>query len=141
LIDVNSNGSCSPLFRRPSKKYYSYDDAAVGKNHFDTLSKQIAKDLGKDDFESYTTHSYRRTGATMLATMGASNEELRLMGDWISPQVASHYVQDADVNKERILHKTLNLTPTKKRKQTAEELQYESFLWVDQFQPYLVLDR
>ena len=77
----------------------------------------MAADLGKSNPQKYTTHTYRRTGASILAALGATNEELRQMGDWKSPQVAARYVEEAGTNKEAILRKTLQLSPVKDRKQ------------------------
>ena len=81
------------------------------------MSRRTAADLGKTNPKSFTTHTYRRSGASILAALGASNEELRQMGDWKSPQVAARYVEEAGTNKEAILRKTLQLSPMKERKQ------------------------
>lgn len=107
------------LFHRPLKTAYGYTGAVIGKNQFNELSKEIAQTLEKDDYQRYTTHTYRRSGATILASLGANNEEIRLMGDWKSPQVAARYVADSDVPRQNILRKALDLSPVKPRNRLA----------------------
>ena len=84
---------------------YADERAVIGKNQLDELSKEIAQTLETDDYERYTTHTYRRSGATILASLGANNEETRLMGDCKSPQVAVRYVADSDVPRQNTLRK------------------------------------
>ena len=87
--------------------------SVIGKNTFDKLAREIAVELGKEDPKGYTTHSFRRSGATILAALGLSNEELWLIGDWKSPQVAVRYVDEAGTNKEAILKIAMMLSPNK----------------------------
>lgn len=62
-----------------------------------------------EDPKGYTTYSFRRSGTTILAALGLSNEELRQMGDGKSPQMAARYVDEAGTNKEAILKKVMQL--------------------------------
>ena len=52
------------------------------------MPSQIATFLGLSEPETYTGHSYRRSGATMMANSGATITDLKRMGDWGSTSVA-----------------------------------------------------
>lgn len=107
LLSDDGLGINSPLFHKASKAYYGFETSPIGKNNFDTISKMIAIDLNKENSNQYITHCYRRTGASILASMGASNEEIRVMGDWKSSDVATHYIRDSGMEREKIVKKTL----------------------------------
>lgn len=109
LLKDDGMGVNSPLFHRASAKSYGFEKHPIGKNQFDVISKSIALDLKKENSEEYTTHCYRRTGASILASLGASNEEIRVMGDWKSSDVATHYIRDSGLEREKIVKKTLGI--------------------------------
>ena len=119
LITGDGMGLSGPLFCRVNKAKNGYVGSVIGKNTFDKLAREIAAELGKENPKGYTTHSFRRSGATILAALGLSNEELRQMGDWKSPQVAARYVDEAGTNKEAILKKAFQLSPVKDRKRNC----------------------
>ena len=56
----------------------------IGKNLIARFPKDIAKFLGLENPESYTGHSYRRTGTTIAANNGANIEQLKRIGSWKS---------------------------------------------------------
>lgn len=87
----------------------------IGKNNIAKFPKEIAKFLHLENPESYTGHSYRRTGATIAADAGASMEQMKRMGPWISPTVCEKYIQESVGYKRqlgRIISGAINLPST-----------------------------
>ena len=66
----------------------------VGKNNFGEWGKEMAEFLGKDDPKMYTSHCWRRSGATNLANNGATELQLKRAGQWSSISSACAYLDD-----------------------------------------------
>lgn len=64
----------------------------VGINTLNKYTKEIAGFLGLKEPDRYTTHSLRRTGATILAEAGLSLATIKAAGGWRSDTVASGYI-------------------------------------------------
>ena len=45
----------------------------------------------------YHSHSLRRTGATLLAIAGRTEEQIKVMGNWTSSAAASRYIDTSEV--------------------------------------------
>lgn len=87
----------------------------IGKNHFADLTKSIAKWLKLPNPDSYTSHSLRRTGATLLAEGGITTEALRQYGGWKNAGTAQMYIESTERNKKRLAEAVLDSSsPTKK---------------------------
>lgn len=71
----------------------------AGQHTIGGVPKQIAKYLGLKNPELYTGHSFRRTGATMVADSGGDILALKRAGGWKSTEIAMSYVDDS-VNKK-----------------------------------------
>ena len=56
----------------------------IGKNQIAKMPSQVATFLNLEDAAKYTGHSYRRSGAKLLADSGASMMDIKRMGNWDS---------------------------------------------------------
>ena len=77
-------------------------DCVIGKNTLATWPKAVATALSLPDPKEYTSHAYRRTGATWLANGGGSSFQIKLAGGWKSLTVAEHYVENSTVQKDDV---------------------------------------
>lgn len=68
----------------------------VERNTVAETSKMVAKLLGLDNAETYTSHSFRRSSATALIEGGADITTLKRHGRWQSSTVAERYVMESD---------------------------------------------
>lgn len=76
----------------------------VGINTVGAVPKTVATFLQLPEPEKYTSHSIRRTSATIYADAGATEAELMRLGKWKSPTVAKGYVDDSVANKKKVAH-------------------------------------
>jgi hypothetical protein len=60
----------------------------IGYHQVAKYSVEIAKFLGKSDAKRYTSHSFRRSAATMRVESDASLSALKAAGGWRSSTVA-----------------------------------------------------
>lgn len=67
----------------------------IGKNTIAQIPKEMAKFLKLPNPDSYTGHSYRRTGTTIAANNGANLEQLKRIGDWKSAAVCERYIHES----------------------------------------------
>lgn len=74
----------------------------IGKNKFAMMPRLIAEYLELPNPTEYTSHSFRRTSATLLADAGADITTLKRHGGWKSAQVAEEYIEDSINHKMRI---------------------------------------
>ena len=58
---LNVHGTNGRFYKSPS-----------GKNMWTTVAKEIAKFLGYENYEAYTSHSFRRSAASAMAENGAT---------------------------------------------------------------------
>ena len=90
-------------------------DRPLGKNYLADISKEAAKFLGLPSPELYTSHTWRRTGATLLAEQEVSTEALRQYGGWKNASTAQIYIESTAKNKKRLAEAVLESpSPTKK---------------------------
>ena len=68
----------------------------IGHNTTSEWGKVMARRLGIDDWEKYTGHCFRRTGATQIADNGASIIQIMQRGNWRSSTVAEGYVAESN---------------------------------------------
>ena len=62
---------------RTVKKFGGYAITPLGRNMFNSMGKEIAEHLELSNPEKYTTHTWRRSSATLMANEGASKEDMR----------------------------------------------------------------
>ena len=65
-----------------------------------TLSRQpscCAKKIGRADAKQFTGHAFRRTGARILADMGATRREIQRAGRWRDPNICEGYIDESDL--------------------------------------------
>lgn len=67
----------------------------VGKNAITIGAKETARELGLENWEEFTSHSYRRSSATALVESGANTLALQRHGRWKSEQVAHRYLSES----------------------------------------------
>ena len=91
-----------------------WENCVIGKNQFSKITTTIAKDLGYKNYKSFTTHSLRRSGATLFTELGVTVEELQTLGNWKSAEIACHYVNHSDTARKRIAEKVFS-NPESKR--------------------------
>jgi len=63
----------------------------------DGIPAKLAFSLKLKDWKEYHSHSLRRTGATLLAIMGRTEEQIKVMGNWTSSAAASRYIDTSEV--------------------------------------------
>lgn len=107
---VNDPQPTSRLFRQ--KHADRYTKQALGKNQIALVPKDIASFLKLKNYESYTFHAFRRSGATLQANSGVSVMQLKQWGRWKSDSVAQTYVADSSFTK-RQLAQNINSTSTR----------------------------
>ncbi|KAJ3662031.1 hypothetical protein Zmor_006398 [Zophobas morio] len=85
---------------------------AVGIHKIGNVPAVAAKYLGLENASSYTGHCFRRSSATILATVGCNMEGIKRHRGWGSLTVAEGYVDDCETAKinvaEKILAKNLS---------------------------------
>lgn len=90
-------------------------DRPIGKNTLAGITKKIAEYLELPEPSKYTSHSLRRTGATLLAEKGVSTEALRAYGGWKNASTAQVYIENTVSNKKRLAASVIDSEmPTKK---------------------------
>ena len=77
------------------KSGVKYIGQNIGKNTHSNFATMIAAYLGFTNSKDFTGHSWRRTGATILAETGVSAVVLQRAGGWSSSSVAEGYVDDS----------------------------------------------
>lgn len=81
-----------------------------GKDWFYKATKPVALWLGyNDNWQKFTFHCIRKTGATFLANSGATLMQLKNFGSWKSDGVAQHYVDNSKWNKSILSHMIASL--------------------------------
>jgi len=63
----------------------------------DGIPAKLAYSLKLKDWRLYHPHSLRRTGGTLLAIMGRTEEQIKVMGNWTSSAAASRYIDTSEV--------------------------------------------
>lgn len=64
----------------------------IGYKTLGSFPRIIAEQLNLPNADKFTGHSFRRTGATLLAESGCSIIQLKNAGNWNSPYIAEGYV-------------------------------------------------
>lgn len=82
----------------------------VGMNIIGKVPEKIATYLKLPNPSLYTSHSFRRSSATLLVDAGADITTLKRHGGWKSTTVAESYIEDSIQNKVNIAHKILGNT-------------------------------
>jgi len=71
----------------------------VGKNTLAESPRIIALWNEREDWESFTSHSFRRTAATRMAENGATILDIQIAGGWKSEKIARRYVEKSNKTK------------------------------------------
>ena len=81
--------------------------ANVGKNTIADCPRVIARWNEREDWETFTSHSFRRTAATRMAENGATILDIQIAGGWKSEKIARKYVESS--NKTKVFIKIIIL--------------------------------
>jgi hypothetical protein len=74
----------------------------IGINEIAAVPTKIAEFNNKSNPKGYTSHCFRRSGATMLAESGASLPVMKIAGSWKSSSVAEGYIAQSVLTKRSI---------------------------------------
>jgi integrase len=101
---VPNNLKKGNLFKtlRKSKDGSKIININVGINKIRLYSKDLAKKIGRIDFNKFSSHTFRRSGATQLANNDISGSLLKKAGRWSSESIANSYVDNSDSTKKKI---------------------------------------
>ena len=69
----------------------------MGKNTLCDIGKDIAKALNLPNPSSYTSHTFRRSAATIAVESGSTTQELKNHFGWTSEKTADRYVDNSNV--------------------------------------------
>lgn len=72
-------------------------DMSIGINTLRSYPMFLAEKLGRKDARQFTGHAYRRTGARVLADMGATKREIQRAGRWKDPNICEGYIDESDL--------------------------------------------
>ena len=70
----------------------------LGKSAITKLAQKVAEFNGYADFSSFSSHSFRHSGASALVNNGATTEQLMLSGAWCSEKVARGYIHESSMS-------------------------------------------
>jgi hypothetical protein len=88
--------------KRENDKGIKVVNIPIGINFIQKSCQRLAKYLGKEHPENFTSHCMRRSAATTLANNNISMSLLQCAGDWKSSNIATGYIQSSD-NTKRII--------------------------------------
>ena len=111
-----------------NNRYKIFNNQRRGQRWFQMLVKEVAKDCGLQDPESYTHHSFRRGAASAAFTENATVTQIKHLGGWKSTSVAESYVYDS-VESRRNMAKKVKLSEepeSKGKKRKASEVVVEN---------------
>ena len=118
---INKYRALRPSYVTNNKFLLNYkkgkcNDQAIGINKIGTMTKDIAKFLGKPNFDLYSGHSFRHTPAKLLFDLGADITELKYLEDSVSNQKRTFSKMTESIERERIRDKSplLNQSSTSK---------------------------
>jgi len=94
--------SSGPLWRRiPPSPKNALDFAPLASSTVDSTPTKMASKLKLPNPLAYHSHSLRRTGATLLAIAGRSEEQIKTMGNWSSASAVIRYIENSEVSMRR----------------------------------------
>ena len=100
MVHVLNYYNLMPAHPREGRFFKKYDDKKgkftrnmIGKNKMAEVSKRLAKRLGLRNPEDYTSHSFKRTGMTLLSEGGASERDLMDYGRHKNIRTSQVYIQ------------------------------------------------
>jgi hypothetical protein len=76
-----------------------------GINSIRKVSQTLAKEIKIENFENFTSHAFRRSGATYLANKDTNSNLLKKAGRWFSDKVVSKYIDECKSTKLNIANK------------------------------------
>ncbi|KAJ8665302.1 hypothetical protein QAD02_006964 [Eretmocerus hayati] len=80
----------------------NFINLACGEKTIGGVPKAVAEFLGLPEPERYTSHSIRRSSATVYAESGCTEVELKRHGRWASSSCAFGYLEDTDLMRHKV---------------------------------------
>ncbi len=74
----------------------------VGKNTIAKFGMDIARELGLENPEEYTGHTYRRSAATEMANNGGSGARMQRFFHWKDQKTANEYIDSSPLVKQQV---------------------------------------
>jgi integrase len=99
LFDIKDR---SGRFFRTIGKNGKPTKAGMGKNTLSSIPSEVAFFLGLSEYENYTGHCFRRSGATILADSGVNKITLKRAGRWKSDSACDGYIEESKDSKIQI---------------------------------------
>jgi len=114
------------LFFRRFKKNKTPYKIAIGKKLLKDAIVKAAKTMNYETEDiKWTTHSLRRSGATMLAENGISPEELLLWGRWNKMDVALRYIEKSRQMRNNLANNFISQSDEEKSTSPIKPIQTE----------------
>lgn len=89
------------LIKNPSGKVFVQP---MGKRNYTNITRTVARDILKfEDWGAYSSHSHRRSAATILANDGMSAQEMMRMGRWKNESIVMEYIQNSDDTRKKMV--------------------------------------
>jgi len=90
-----------PLWRciapHPKENKEAAESRVLAPSTIDGIPAKLTFSMKLKDWRNYHSHSLRRSGATLLAIMGRTEEQIKVMGNWTSSAAASRYIDTSEV--------------------------------------------
>jgi hypothetical protein len=77
-------------------------NSPVGKNTIDNYPRDLAKELGKENWIDFSGHTWRRTAVSIGADMGMTLVELKRISGHKSDSVVQGYIEDSSLSKRTV---------------------------------------
>ena len=91
---IPSEGS---LWRTVAPNPRGVETRVLAHTTVDETAVKMARLIHLPDEKQYHSHTLRRTGATLLAIMGRTEEQIMIMGNWSSSTAARRYICTSEV--------------------------------------------
>ena len=107
-----------PLFHH---KYKKPTRNRRGERFFQNIAKDLAKEMGLENFSNYSHHSFRRSSATSLHQQGKTKVQIMHLGGWQSDKVVEGYIAESNVEKRSSADALQLSTDSKKKRKRDRE--------------------
>ena len=86
-----------PLWRTVAPHPKGIERRVLARSTVDDVPVKLATLIQLSNAKQYHSHSLRRTGATLMAIMGRTEEQIMVMGNWTSSTAARRYICTSEV--------------------------------------------
>lgn len=111
---------------------------SIGKNTISSYPKLIASKLNLEEPNSFTGHCFRRSGATIMADLGASKILLKRAGRWKSDSVCDGYIEESKSSKLQISNLVGQNTSNQKMNDSKKETPISTSINLDNCSGFVI---